>query len=213
GWLQDPQRRRLFPAMLATLPLAFPSDIYGALLALPFVTLAATVGFAWTCDTFPRHTRSLSLLVCAATLLGAAAIVTQRTLGATPPRVWRAAQFLEQHDPLGPYDVTAPGRARVQIHGYVSGCPRFSVAPGDRPSITTRMPPPLRGDPATVVVQWIDFGRNFLELPDSEIYWYGRNPRHYHVVIDGQGDVPENAELLYDAEQIQIYKPPQQLDP
>ena len=213
AWLDSLRQRRLFPLMLATLPLAFPSDMYGALIALPLVTLAATSGLVWIGNSHPRLEKPLLTTVAVLTLAGALGIVGQRTLGAMPPRVYRAAQFLEHYDPHGPYQVFAPGRARVQFHAYVSGCPRFSVTPADQATLTRRDFPSLRGKPADIAATWIDFGRNFIELGDTEVEWYGANPRLYFVRIDGEGDAPEHEQLLYQTEGIEIIKPADQPTP
>ncbi|MCE9614017.1 MAG: hypothetical protein K8T26_07040 [Lentisphaerae bacterium] len=207
GWLLPPRRRALFPAMLVTLPLAFPADMYGALLALPFITVAATAGLAFLRERLAAWSPAIARAAITLSLIGALSIVGKRTLTATPPRVWRAATFLEQHDPRGPYRIIAPGRPRVQMHAYVSGCPRFVVTPGTNTAIAVRTIPPLRGPPAVVARQWIDFGRNFLELSDVAVDWYGVNPRLYYVIIDGQGERPRTSEVLYDRDGIQILNP------
>ncbi len=208
GWLRHPARRRLLPAMCGTLPLAFPRDMYGAMLALPFIAIAATFGLAWLRNQFPRHARLLAIAAALLTAAGAITIVTNRNLTATPPAVYRAARFLESYDPLGPYQVFAPGRARVQIHAYVSGCPRFRVATSDSPSLHLRDAPPLLGPPAEVAVAWIDFGRNLIELSDTATDWYGVNPRAYYILINGEGEPPPTpATLLYDHDSITIHKP------
>ena len=199
--------------MLTALPLAFFSDMYGALIALPLVTLAATSGLAWGGAARPRTERKLLATTATLTLAGALIIVGQRTLSAMPPRVYRAAQFLEHYDPRGPYQVFAPGRARVQIHAYVSGCPRFIVTPGNQATLTRRDLPSLRGKPADIAVAWIDFGRNFMELGDMAVDWYGVNPRLYYVRIDGEGELPEHVQRLFQAEGIEIFKPAEQPAP
>ena len=54
---------------------------------------------------------------------------------------------------------------------------------------------------------WIDFGRNLLELTDVDVAWYGVAPHRYYVVIDGQGERPDPATVLYSADGIEILKP------
>lgn len=214
GWLRHPARRRLLPAMCGTLPLAFPRDMYGAMLALPYIAIAATFGLAWLRNHFPNRARLFAIAAAVLTAAGALAIVAQRNLTATPAAVYRAARFLESYDPLGPYQVFAPGRARVQIHAYVSGCPRFLVSTSDDTSIRLRDAPPLVGPPADVAVSWIDFGRNFIELSDTATDWYGLNPRAYYVLINGEGEPPPTpSTLLYNRDSITIFKPASQPAP
>ncbi len=212
-WLTDRRRRALVLPMLLTLPLAYPRDMYGAMLALPFVCAAAATGFFCLQDRFHKHIRLLSLCAALLTLAGCLAIILNRNLAATPPRVYRAAMALEAYDPTGPFRVHAPGRARVQIHAYVSGCPRFTVTPGTNSVITFRTPPSLSGPPQDVAVNWIDYGRNFFTIPELATDWYGADPRHYYITIDGTGDVPHGGAMIYDADDIRIYVPPGQPRP
>jgi hypothetical protein len=207
GWLQDPRRRRLYVAFLITLPFAFTPDPYGALAALPFITFAATVGFACLRDLTPRLARPAATTILILTAAAALVIVGQRDRDAMTARVWRAALALERLDPLGPFAVFAPGRARAQFHAYTSGCPRFLVVPTADATIVFRPPPPIHGDLAKLVPAWIDFFRNLVSLSDVDTDWYGINPRAYYVVIDGEGERPQPADVLYAAENIQILKP------
>jgi hypothetical protein len=206
-WLTDPRRRRLFPAMLATFPLAYPPDIYGAMMALPFLVLAATSGVTWITDRKPSAHHMVWGTMLMLTVAGASTIVGHRNSNATPKHVVEAARFLETYDPLGPFQVYAPGRARVQIHAYVSGCPRFLVTPSRNSQVSLRRPPALLGPPQEVAREWIDFGRNIVELNDLDVDWYGRNPRSYYVVIDGAGEKPDRSIEIYRADRVAILKP------
>ncbi len=212
GWLAHPARRRLFPAALLTLPAAFGRDPYGALIALPFVTLVATAGLAWLRDQCLSRSwsfsRALFPLAGVATLLGALIIVGDRTRQAMPPRLWRAAMALEAIDPLGPFQVHAPGRARAQFHAYTSGCPRFLITPGATTGLILHRPPPLRGPPTEWLPQWVDFSRHLLEMREVEVDWYGVDPRDYFIIVDGEGEhPPDGGERLYDREGIEIWTP------
>jgi len=213
GWFTHPARRRVFPAMLATLPLAYPGDIYGAMLALPFVCVAATGGLAWLRDRLPRMRRGIAVAAVALTLLAMLTIVAQRSLAATPRRVFEAARFLERFDPLGPFTIEAPGRNRARFHAYLSGCPRFAITPPRETRVTFRRPPSLLGKPQEIAREWIDFGRNFVEVPDIAMDWYGINPRIYYVVIDDVGMKADTAVPIYEKDGVMILKPPTQVVP
>ncbi|MDA1044338.1 MAG: hypothetical protein O3C57_03840 [Verrucomicrobia bacterium] len=211
-WFTSRSRAFVLP-MLVTLPLAYPADMYGALLALPFITLATAKGITTLADVFPKYADLLTRLAICLSVAGAVTIVIHRNLNATPKRVRAAAAFLEAHDPLGPYRVHAPDRARVQIHAYVSGCPRFVITRPDKVVFTTRRPPGLTGTPGDLSRDWIDFMRNFFEAPEIEMDWYGLAPRQYYVRIDGAGEIPDSAQELYAQNGIEIYAPKDQVDP
>jgi hypothetical protein len=161
----------------------------------------------WLRDRYPALRLQISIAVLALTLSGALTIVGHRTLNATPGHVYQAAQFLEQYDPVGPFQVHAPGRARVQIHAYVSGCPRFLVTPAHESRLTFRKPPSLIGPPQEVARNWIDFARNLVELQDLDVDWYGKNPRDYYFVIDDEGRRPERSVEIYRENRVVILKP------
>jgi hypothetical protein len=212
-WLATPARRLLLPAALVSFPLAFPGDMYGALLALPFICLAAVDGVRWMAERFPARGPALLRLAAALTLCGALAIVVHRSARATTRAVWRAACFLEQYDPLGPFRIEAPEPARYRIQGYVSGCPRFDVHLPSQTHVALRAPPPLKGEPRRVLRQWIAYLRYVFLFSGADVAWYGQAPRLYFVVVSGVGDRPADGHLLYEGDGVQVYAPHGQAAP
>lgn len=208
-WCRCPHRRRLLPCMYIAFPLAYAENMYGALIALPFITLVAADGL-WVVRTAHPSLRALAIrAVIAATAVLGIVILVHRALPATPRPVREAARFLEQHDPLGPYEVVAPGMARARIQGYVSGCPRFSVerAETSRLTLSRQRPPALLGPPRDVHRDWTRYLRSLLSLSDTTTHWYGKSPRVYHIVINGESAVPPEGKQLYDRNGVQIFGP------
>jgi len=206
-WFSDARRRRLVPAALLTFPIAFTADMYGAMLALPFLALAATIGLGNLSRWRLRHARVPRYAAAALTMAMALAVLLRRSRAATPAPVWRAAQFLERYDPTGPYCVEAPGRTRVQIHAYVSGCPRFDIAATSDRHVQFRLPSFSSFEPRELMDSSIRALRNVLSLPALAVAWYGRNPSTYYVIHDGQGSHPADAGQLNAADGVEIYGP------
>ena len=200
-----PHWRRLIPGFLLSLPLAFPRDMYGALIALPFVAAAATAGLAALGRARPAWAAVAIRAAVAASIAGAVVIVVHRSASATPERVRAAAQFLESIDPLGPFVIDAPGGIRNQIQAYVSGCPRFDVARGSGARINVAPPPPIAGQPRERFHAWTDYLRGVLSLADTEVDWYGRWPRHYIVTLSPPDQTPPGTRLIYDRDGVRIY--------
>jgi hypothetical protein len=196
-WNARPAWRRLLVPFLAVFPLAFTADMYGALVALPFICLAATGCRHWLQQRFPARGRALAACGVILTVLAAGTIVVHRSANATPRRIRTAARFLNQYDPLGPYRVSAPGRCRQQIHAYVSGCPRFEIAAGQHSTWSVAFPPGPGATLVETVKSWLDYGRTMFEVSDVDIDWYGRNPRVYYVTIDGTGEAPVDTTRIY----------------
>lgn len=213
SWWANPAWRRLFPAALLTFPLAFHKEMYGAMLALPFVCHAATAGLDFLFELWPARARALALTAAALTAVSGLAIVANRTITATERRVWQAARFLEQYDPAGPFRIEAPGMARAQIQAYCSGCPRFEVSAAGPAQFVVRAPPPLRGAPEAVAQAWIDYLRHAFAAGDAEVSWYGRNPRFYQVTLDERGPVPRGTKLLYERDGVRLFAPEAQVVP
>ncbi len=202
--LHNPAWRRLYPFMLIAIPLAFERQMYGALVALPLITLAATEGALWLTGIFPTRARTITRALAIATLLFSMATIIHRSRDATPTAVYRAAQFLEQHDPKGPFVIHAPGRARTQIQAYVSGCPRFNVDTGPRTAFEIAAPPGFTGKPRQILERWISYMRGFMGASGTTTDWYGVNPQHYYVVIDGKGKRPNPDTEIYSDQGVQI---------
>jgi hypothetical protein len=209
-WCQCPHRRRLLPCLYVAFPLAYAEDMYGALIALPLIALVACDGLWAIRSAYPSFRAPIMRITIAATAALGIAILVHRAMPATPRPVREAARFLEQHDPLGPYRVVAPGMARARIQGYVSGCPRFTVERGDgsRLGFARRPAPSLRGAPRAVYRNWIRYLRSTLALSETTTHWYGKSPCVYHVVIDGESAAPPEGARLYDRDSVQVYGPP-----
>lgn len=213
NWFADSGPRKLVAAALLSLPASFAADMYGALAALPFVTLAAAAGFFWLTERLPASGIVARIAATVLTLAGALVIVIHRSVNATPPRIRAAARFLESYDPQGPYDVVSPLRARLQIHAYVSGCPRFEVVAGPDARVSLKPLPPLDGRPSEIVKSLIDYGRDFVALDDITVFWYGRNPRSYYLAVDGAGPAPPESRRIYDRDGVVIREPKGQQQP
>jgi len=213
GWFSKTAWRRTVPPLLFTFPIAHTSDMYGALTALPFITLCATAGFMWLRRNWPSKGKLICHAAAALTMLGALTIVVHRSASATPPPVRAAARFLEAYDPEGPLMVKAPGMAAVQIQAYLSGCPRFKVFPPPGMGIKINRPPALRRNPKKVFVDWITYLRTFLVVPGTRTLWYGESPRMYYITINRKGSPPKRCTRLYCEDGVEIYAPAGQAVP
>ena len=199
---RTPATRAMLAAGFVTLVLSCTTDMYGALLALPFITFIATTGFA----TLPE--RPFTRLTIILTGLTALIIVVHQSLDSPDESVYRAAQFLEQHDPQGPYRIEAPGRTRPRMQAYVSGCPRFTVEPGKDPELTLARPPKWTGKLSLDARHWIDYLRNMFDLRGSRTDWYGGGNKVYYVTIAGEGTVPRDAKLLFTHGTVKVFGNP-----
>jgi hypothetical protein len=192
---------------LVLLPLAAHREMYPSLLFLPLVCAVATTAVAALETLAGRHARRVLPAVLTATAAFALATVAQRSLHAAPRDVRIAAGILEAYDPLGPYEVVAPGlRRRQQIQAYVSGFARFSIVPADGRVTLNRALPSLRGDPATVVLEWIDWLRHVLAVEDVKTHWYGESPRRYYVRVGGEGECPASAVLVAAKAGVEVFR-------
>jgi len=212
GWLDQPAWRRFFPMLCLTLPLAYAREMYGALLALPFVAMAATIGVTTAMERWPAWQSRILWLVVILTTSGTLVIVGQRSFTAMSRDVRTAALFLNQYDPQGPLMIEAPGINRRYMQAYVAGCPRFSITAADT-SVRIARPPAYRGDLHQLVQDMVKYLRNFMSLEDLRTDWYGVNPRLYYVVIDGTGMRPGGTRCIYNHAKIQIYAPDGQTVP
>lgn len=196
--LMTPPFRTLTAGGLATLVLSCTPDMYGALLALPFVTCIAAVGLEkikW------RPAVILGLIA-----LPALVIVINQTRDSPGDDVYRAAQFIEQHDPRGPFRLEAPGAARRQIQAYVSGCPRFTVQVGTETSIRYHPLPPWSGNLAQDARVWIDTLRRVVGLHGSGTDWYGEGAKVYYITIGGEGHKPPRATPLFTSGSVTVFE-------
>jgi hypothetical protein len=208
GWFALPARRRLVPAALLTFPLAFHREMYGALLALPFVALAAAEGAFWLARIRPTWARAVQWAVAVLTAAAALTVVVHRSRDALRPAVCRAALFLEAYDPAGPLRVEAPDDlTRGRIQAYLSGCPRFEAHAPAESRVTFARPPPLRGPPRARAQEWINYLRSFAGVADAGTDWYGKSPRVYQVAVAAEGRPPPGAKLLYDRDGVRVFAP------
>ena len=206
-WLGSPGRRRLLTLGLAAFAMSHVGDMYGALIALVFVCIAAVDGVEWILSWIPQHATKTRIAAAALTLAGAILIVAHRSASATPRRVYAVAAFLEQHDPRGPFVIDAPGMARSQIQGYVSGCPRFRLARDGPVRVRLCGPPSVSGDPVAIVRRWIGHLRHFVVVSGVRTAWYGEQPARYLVRVDAPGTGPPAREPLFTKDGIELFGP------
>jgi hypothetical protein len=204
GRLLTPPFRTILAAGMGTLILSCTPDMYGALLALPFMACAATIGIEKiNLNRSSRRPRMGGLVLI---LIPALAIVLNQMRDSPSESVYQAAQFIERHDPRGPFQIEAPGAARHQIQAYVTGCPRFTVQAGSAAQLEVRSPPPWTGRPAHDAHLWINYLRIILEVRDAHTDWYGQGDKVYSITIDGLGATPPNAKLLFTSGNVAVFE-------
>lgn len=208
AWLTKPAWRAMLTGGLATVPLVFTDDMYGTLIALPFVAFAGTVGLQWIINSFSASRTPVILAATAVlTFIPAIVIVAHQASDSPSESVYQAAQFLERHDPSGPFRIEAPGRARTQIQAYVSGCPRFNVYTTDASRLVAHWPPPRSGNWHRDIGQWVHYLRGSLDLTGSSTDWYGDTDRVYHVTIAGEGTAPNDQPLIFQSGNVAVFGP------
>jgi hypothetical protein len=208
AWLAQPAWCAMFVAGVITLPMVFADDMYGALIALPFVTLAAVAGLQrLTAEAPPVRLRTTFATLGALTLATALLVVAHQAKDSPSEDAYRTALFLERHDPLGPYRIEAPGRLRTQMQAYCSGCPRFTIHPSADMRLATLPLPRRSGVWAEDFRQAIAWLRVSLSLSDVSTDWYGAGDRTYYVTSRGEGVVPPQAPLLTKIGDIALYGP------
>lgn len=206
-----PPFRALTAAGLGTVILSCTPDMYGALLALPFITSLATIGLEmtyqnWITPGAQRRKEISGYAGLAVIAIPALVIVLNQMRDSPPESVYQAARFIEQYDPRGPFRIEAPGKARAQMQAYVSGCPRFTAHAGTAPQLDIHEPPPWTGKPAHDARQWIDYLRGMLELKGANTDWYGNGTKVYYVTIDSQGLTPPKAKLLFTTGNVSVFE-------
>jgi hypothetical protein len=208
GWMERHSSRAMLVGGLATLPLVFANDMYGTLLALPFIAFSGTVGLQWIVACTPTARVPFLLAATAVLTFGPALMIVAHQAKDSPSEsVYEAACFLERHDPYGPYRIEAPGRARTQMQAYVSGCPRFSVSRTDNSRLRTHSPPPCTGNRRRDLDNWVHYLRGILDLTESNVDWYGGAERIYHITIGGEGSVPAGEALLFTSGNVAVFGP------
>ena len=205
----SPAARVMLAGGFATLVLSCTPEMYGALVALPFVTFMAAMGIsAFSPDQpLPLGHRTWEPALAALTILAAFTIVINQSTDSPNESVYRAARFLEQYDPKGPYRIEAPGKARAQIQAYVSGCPRFSVNTSGEMPLEIQRPPEWTGHPAQDARHWIGYLRKALYLRGTGTDWYGAGNKVYTVTINSEGTAPPGTTLLFTHENVRVYGP------
>ncbi|MEI6517036.1 MAG: hypothetical protein WCO77_13780, partial [bacterium] len=205
----SPAARVMLAGGFATLVLSCTPEMYGALVALPFVTFMAAMGIsAFSPDQpLPLGHRTWEPALAALTILAAFTIVINQSTDSPNESVYRAARFLEQYDPKGPYRIEAPGKARAQIQAYVSGCPRFSVNTSEEMPLEIQRPPEWTGHPAQDARHWIGYLRKALYLRGTGTDWYGAGNKVYTVTINSEGTAPPGTTLLFTHENVRVYGP------
>jgi hypothetical protein len=208
GWLTRPAWRAMLAGGLATLPLVFTDTMYGTMLALPFMAFAGAVGLHWILSgCSATRTRLILASTTLLTALFAVIIVVHQSLDSPPEPVYQAALFLERHDPKGPFRIEAPGRARMQIQAYVSGCPRFNVTTRANSTLRAHWPPPRPENWRHGAGTLIGYLRGILFLEGSNTDWYGGAERVYFVTIGGKGPVPTDQPLLFESGNVAVFGP------
>ena len=196
----------MLAGLSVTIILSCTADMYGALLALPFIAFAATAGFAWIDGKWPRAVTGRTTI--ALTLVAALAIVINQALDSPDESVYRAAQFLEQHDPRGPYRIEAPGKVRAQMQAYVSGCPRFTVTSGTKTQLTLPVPPRWAGTLQQNARHWIDYLRTSLDVSGASTDWYGAGDKVYYVTVGNEGIKPPQSRLIFTHGKVSVFDTP-----
>ena len=189
--------------LLVTFPVAHHMEMYPAMLALPFIVYAGAMALRVLSQHLPgtpQHYIRAALLL---SLLGALAIVLQRSIEAMPHRVYLAARHIEKIDPYGPFEVISPWRSRIQ--GLVTGCPRFTVKRDKDAQVVIGKPPALTlNNPHRFVTEWAGYVRGML-LTGTTADWYGSPQTRYHVLPVADSP-PEDTTLIYNHCGIAIYR-------
>jgi hypothetical protein len=199
--------RGMLAAALALLPLSCVLDMYGAMLALPFIAFAAVIGFTQL-NTRWQNTATVLFVLSVAV---AFTIVINQAMCSPTKAEYRTALFLERFDPEGPFRIEAPERTRTFVQAYVSGCPRFSVDTKSTSGINLRPPPQLTGKPSIDAWLYINYLRGIIFLKGSDTDWYGNGNRLYTITVNGEGrPAPPGAQLIYTDGPLKLFCSPEQ---
>jgi len=211
-WLARPAWRCMLLSGICLFPFACAPDMYGALLALPFVTFPAVVGLRRIASADAPGSRK----AVRAAAIGVAALALvplgYRLVNATSPAVRGAARFLEAYDPRGPFRLAGPSKQRRRMQAYVSGCPRFVLRARENAAVTAKAPPWPRGFAPRNWRAWVVYGRYIFGLSDVSVLWYGRDPRVYYIVLNGEAP-PAGTRLLFRRDSVALYAPKGQRPP
>lgn len=203
-----PSRAMAMMALLA-LPAVCTDLMYGSLIASLFITYPAAIGIEQLLSHSSPNTRPRLLApTVAAMLIPAIMIIVHQSADSPSRDVVRVAGFLNRHDPLGPYRIEAPGITRTRIQAYLDGCPRFNVFAPDQTGLKPMPLPQLTGPLHKDVRILTDYLRHWIVLPDASTDWYGTDPKVYFVTVDGAGQVPAGARLLFTSGNVSLYDAP-----
>ncbi len=204
-----PAGRAMTMMALFALPAVCTDFMYGSLIAVLFVAYPAAIGLDELITRIPPHShRCAYAAIVAAVMIPAVTIIVHQSADSPSRDVVRAARFLNQLDPLGPYRIEAPGRTRTRMQAYLDGCPRFNVFQSRQPALKP-MPFPLLTGPVHKDVRDItNYLRQWIVLPDTSTDWYGSNPKVYFITVAGEGKVPPGARLLFTSGNVSVYDGP-----
>ncbi|MFU8779760.1 MAG: hypothetical protein ACNA71_01885 [Kiritimatiellia bacterium] len=195
-------------AFLPCILLAFDPQMYGALIALPFiVALAMPLVFSCMDDLPDPAARYVAAMLASILLVSAGAVVMQRSMQAATADVKAVAIFLNEHDPRGPFQIHAPEDIRTRVQAYVTGCPRFALSGTPQIHTSWPAPPPIQNVfSQNTVMQWTAWLRNIVTVQDLDVQWYGNVLRHYHLEVEGRGNIPRNTRLIYQNKTVRLYE-------
>lgn len=193
--------RFMWAALIVTFPVAHHMEMYPAMIALPFIVYAGILALRVLQRRLPGRTERQTGVVLLLSLVGALAIVIQRSVEATPHRVYLAARHIETIDPYGPLEIVSPWRSRIQ--GIVTGAPRFTVEREAGARISIGAPPPLILPPRRLVRAWAGYIRGMVDT-GATADWYGSPQRRYHV-LPAPAPPPPGATRIYHHHDVMIY--------
>jgi len=196
-------------AFLLSVPLAFDPQMYGALIALPWMVYLSVPCAQHMLQHLLKPTRYhfIPALLLLGLLLPSGAVLLSRSRMAASAELKQAALFLNAHDPEGPFMLHAPMPARTRLQAYATGCPRFVLS--GQPTLVTRLrPPPHQHNPfhQPGIQHWTAWLRHLIHVEGLQVEWYGNVQRHYHVTVEGLGTVPPGAVRVFRNASVQIFR-------
>ncbi len=194
--------------LLFSVPLALDPQMYGALIATPFIVVFAICSIdKWISRLSFTQKGMIWGFLIGLSLMAAIMVVVARSRMAATVDIKDAARYLNHHDPYGPFLIHAPSPQRTRIQAYVTGSPRFTFS--GEPKLAAAIPAPpwhARRPSRNSVGAWTAWLRNIFRFEGLHVEWYGDVQRNYHFTIEGLGDIPVNAHLLYENDTVQIYQ-------
>jgi len=192
----------------ASLSLAFDPPMYGAMIALPFISIPASVAADAVLQRVASRGRHIvTLLLVSALVACSIAVVVKRSIEATPHSVYQAATFLNKHDPDGPILLQGRGRTVNQVQGYLTGCPRFSFEVAPTVCISLAKPPAVRKPGIALVSEWVAYLRHPISVKGISADLYGVSPRIYRIEEGTPVPDGDTGDMIYSGSGIRIYGP------